>query len=1076
MSSTKYSHWIFQAHKELKEGRINHDQHQDLLKQLGTLMQIQQLQEQNRRLSNELFQTNDQVSDSDIREQNHSLSRDMIQPTEQVSDRDLREQNRTLSSGNLQGRSPPRLTDQDIPVGEPIDAVRSPERPLDSFKIPKKNREVIDDNDRQTELSNLYPGSPQEVHFSPFSVREDSRHNKGAPQEVIYSPYSVREDSSMHSKDARPESGDIDEIRVPFQEHTWQEDSDGRRQTGDNFVGQGPPPHRPDSDVLPNSQDVFEGPPEHRGPRRGEYDRRGPPEHRRAQHRERDIEHFPENRGDGQDGPPENIEGRRPREMEFDRQGPPDRFNDAPNTRESRGLYRDELDRRSDEWKEDQHWSDKRGPDGPPNQRGQRHRGRGRDFDRRGRDKGPEIFNGPLDRSDLKEEGSKRPDDPEWRDSRRPDNWRNSDDRKHQEYDERSSQDRFPDKRGPPGRFRDGQNVNQRESNGSNNISPFERDPPEKPRGREQPGPADKLKSVDPTSQRAWKDKYKPIEDWEIGPQSWNDLKKPRGPQEPAGRSSNSDSRKAEGQYGRPGTSDDNQGSSHLVPPETRRDGSKKELHRGSQHKGAAKEKQRSHGPQRSGHKGKDRFDSKEYEPASIEKSKPKPLKSILDPISFGPRGGPTVVPREPPAEDPRMQEPGSRPENPTGMNRPPGPFPIQVDSYIDKFGDPRFRCFADMGPVVSEEVVIGKKNFEIKLGAPPRKIAWGKDIITVSADPSKRGVVVDGQLIYKFGERVKDVTIGGRKEKLFYHGRPLSMWIDGQHYEVRVDAPPKALNINGKQHRVQIDGRDMMSLIDKEEKGRFGGEPRFVFIDEERMELRFDPPPRHILIDGNLCELKLNMQQPCVNIKGVFHGIRFDGPPRDIFVNGNLYQIFADHAVKLRVGHRFHYVALGGPCHELIVDGKWFEMKFSEPPKEVNVGNIVLMVQLPGAPPEVKILPEIAQEPRPIPPGMQGSMPPPGMPMQRPGHVGFPGPRGPPNMPTRPGMPMPGMIPPGMRPMHPLPGPMPLSGPMQPLPLNMPPSTGAPHGGPSMVPGMGPALSVAGEICYIESLPATFI
>ena len=291
-----------------------------------------------------------------------------------------------------------------------------------------------------------------------------------------------------------------------------------------------------------------------------------------------------------------------------------------------------------------------------------------------------------------------------------------------------------------------------------------------------------------------------------------------------------------------------------------------------------------------------------------------------------------------------------------------------ELNKYVDKFGDPRFRCFADMGPAVSEEVVIGRRNFEIKLGAPPRKIQWDQMCIEVFADPAKRGIVIDGQLLYKFGERVKDITIRGRKEKIFYLGRPVNIWIDGHLFEIRVDSPPKSIEFLGKPHKIQIDGRDMMILIDKNEKGKYGGEPRYVFIDEDRVELRFDPPPRTILIDGKLRELQLNTQQPCVNIDGVLHGIRFDGPPRDVYINGKLYQIFTDHAVKLRVGNRFHYVALGGPCHEIIIDGKWFELKFNEPPKEVVLGNNILMVRLPGPPPEVKILPPLNQGPMMVP------------------------------------------------------------------------------------------------------------
>ncbi|XP_052224670.1 uncharacterized protein LOC127840322 isoform X3 [Dreissena polymorpha] len=368
-----------------------------------------------------------------------------------------------------------------------------------------------------------------------------------------------------------------------------------------------------------------------------------------------------------------------------------------------------------------------------------------------------------------------------------------------------------------------------------------------------------------------------------------------------------------------------------------------------------------------------------------------------------------------------------------------------ELESFEDRFGDPRFRCFKDMGPQVNEEVVLGKRNFEIKLGAPPRRIMWDKNVfIEVFADPAKRGVVIDGNLVYKFGERVKEITVRGRKEKIFYLGKPVNIWIDGQLFEVRVDAPPKHIETGSKTHKVQIDGRDMMILIDKHEMCKYGGEPRFVFLDEERVELRFDPPPRTILIDGKLCELKLNTQQPCVNINGVLHGIRFDGPPRDVFIDGKLYQIFTDHAVKLRIGNKYHYVALGGPCHEIIVDGRWFELKFNEPPKEIVLGNYSLMVKLPNKPPEVKILPPLGSMHPPV-------MMPPGGHMMHPGLM--PGPIRPHAGPMAP-MGPPGMMRPGINVSMP-------AATMAPIVSIQPPALSSmtlPT--PSHIPGLGPALS----------------
>ena len=188
-------------------------------------------------------------------------------------------------------------------------------------------------------------------------------------------------------------------------------------------------------------------------------------------------------------------------------------------------------------------------------------------------------------------------------------------------------------------------------------------------------------------------------------------------------------------------------------------------------------------------------------------------------------------------------------------------------------------------------------------------------------------------------------------------------------------------------------------------------------------------------------------------------------GPPREVVINNQVFNIHTDKAVKVKVGNKLHYIALGGPCHELIIDGKWFEMKFDMPPKEINIGNKVLMVHLPGKPPEVKILPEIPPPMPGAPPMMIGNMPGPGPmgpirpgmepvrpgmePMMRPmGPVGpnerLLGPMGPNERPPFPMGPRPGMIP--LRPEMSQPGAFPVERP--------PLSTSQQMGPPFLVPG----------------------
>ncbi|KAL3880688.1 hypothetical protein ACJMK2_032908 [Sinanodonta woodiana] len=270
---------------------------------------------------------------------------------------------------------------------------------------------------------------------------------------------------------------------------------------------------------------------------------------------------------------------------------------------------------------------------------------------------------------------------------------------------------------------------------------------------------------------------------------------------------------------------------------------------------------------------------------------------------------------------------------------------------------DPRYVSFQGMGGMNSEEVVIGNRPFEIKVGDKPRKIRMFDKPYTLAADPILRAVLINGDVVYKFGDKVKEIDIFGPRMKLFYHGKPKNLWIEGNLIEVRVDAPPKRLPFSGRDHAIQIDGRDMMILIDKVEKGIYGGPPRFIYIDEARCELRFEPEEKRILIDGKLCELKLNVKIPYVVLEGKIFGIRFDGPDREILIDGHPFLVPLDRAIKVRIGFRPHYIGFGGPCHEVIIDGKWFEVKFGGPPREVKLGNKNITIQLNGPTPDVKFI-----------------------------------------------------------------------------------------------------------------------
>ncbi|KAL3864346.1 hypothetical protein ACJMK2_006037 [Sinanodonta woodiana] len=283
---------------------------------------------------------------------------------------------------------------------------------------------------------------------------------------------------------------------------------------------------------------------------------------------------------------------------------------------------------------------------------------------------------------------------------------------------------------------------------------------------------------------------------------------------------------------------------------------------------------------------------------------------------------------------------------------------PLPKENEESAVEDPRYVSFQGMGGMNSEEVVIGNRLFEIKVGDKPRLIRMLDKPYTLAADPILRAVLINGDVVYKFGDKVKEIDIFGPRMKLFYHGKPKNLWIEGNLIEVRVDAPPKRLPFSGRDHSIQIDGRDMMILIDKVDKGIYNsGPPRFIYIDETRCELRFEPEEKRILIDGKLCHIRLNVKIPYVVLEGKIFGIRFDGPDREILIDGHPFLVPLERAIKVRIGFHPHYIGFGGPCHEVIIDGKWFEVKFGGPPREVKLGNKNITIQLNGPTPDVKFI-----------------------------------------------------------------------------------------------------------------------
>ncbi|KAK0064840.1 zinc finger CCCH domain-containing protein 13-like isoform X2 [Biomphalaria pfeifferi] len=341
------------------------------------------------------------------------------------------------------------------------------------------------------------------------------------------------------------------------------------------------------------------------------------------------------------------------------------------------------------------------------------------------------------------------------------------------------------------------------------------------------------------------------------------------------------------------------------------------------------------------------------------ERQVPRPYDKPTGPRPFGPRH---------PAQDIRGPHPNFMPMRPQGP-RSDGPKlnPMPVSSIInesprisDPMDDPRWSAMRGLlDNEGAEEIVIDGKPFELRMGTSRKLRIYGK-VMDVAVDLKERGIRIDNQLVYKLGEPIKEVPAAGRSVRLYYHGLPKPIWLDGQQHEMRMDAPPRNVMVDGFRRGFQIDGRDMMILVDRLEKGPYGGPPRKIRIAGVDHDIAFQAPPRRILIDNKSCELKLDSKIPYVIINGKPHGIRFDGEPRTVFINEQPFTIPVDRAEKIRIGPRPTYIAFGGPAHEIIIDGKWFEVKFDNVPKDIHLGNRHFSIRIPGPLPRVKILDEI--------------------------------------------------------------------------------------------------------------------
>ena len=285
---------------------------------------------------------------------------------------------------------------------------------------------------------------------------------------------------------------------------------------------------------------------------------------------------------------------------------------------------------------------------------------------------------------------------------------------------------------------------------------------------------------------------------------------------------------------------------------------------------------------------------------------------------------------------------------------------------YMPDF-DVRWRMRAQTVDSLSNTytVVIDGRHFEMNLNDRPRFIKCHNIRIKVALNGYNSQLVVDDFNCYHFGSPPSPVIIHGETHTVFVQGPQNKLWIDGNLFEINVDAPPEMINIGGRRHEIQIDSASNSVIVDGHHVCEHGSEGvQDVQLAFVLHKIQFSPPKKEILIDRQSCTLDMTGKYPVVWIDQRPHGIRFDGLPRDIYIDDQPYCVPMDRARKCRIdGPKPRLLAFGGPGHEVIVDDQWFEVKFGGAEKFIKFGGRVHKIQLLGDPPEVKILREVVMK-----------------------------------------------------------------------------------------------------------------
>ncbi|VEL20801.1 unnamed protein product [Protopolystoma xenopodis] len=134
------------------------------------------------------------------------------------------------------------------------------------------------------------------------------------------------------------------------------------------------------------------------------------------------------------------------------------------------------------------------------------------------------------------------------------------------------------------------------------------------------------------------------------------------------------------------------------------------------------------------------------------------------------------------------------------------------------------------------------------------------------------------------------------------------------------------------------------------------------IGVDPRMLSLVTHPrPPRRITIDGYQYPLLLDRVQPVIKVGDQFHAIRFRCEKLHAMIDDRTFAINGTGYSRIYVGSRTHLACLGGPGHELVINGKPHTVPFGSHVTFINISYNSIGVRFVGETPQnVDVLPAI--------------------------------------------------------------------------------------------------------------------